>query len=82
MLHLLIGNNPIVLEHSGLPWLLITRSDKYFGAVDVTHLYMKTATLKMIHSFTFSQCRSAIADEIWSNFLRSHITLQDMFCNH
>ena len=79
VLHLLIGNIPILLEHSGLPWLLITRLDKYFGAVDVIHLYMKAVTLKMIHSFTFTQWRSAITDEIWSNFLRSHITLQDMF---
>ena len=39
-------------------------------------------TLKMIYSFTLSQCRSAITDEIWSNFLRLHITLPDMFCSH
>ena len=42
---------------------------------------MRTATLKMISSSTFIQCKSAIADEIWSNFLRSHITLQHMFCS-
>ena len=82
VLHLLTGSSPFVLEHNGLPWLFITRSAKYFGTVDDTHLYIKTATLKMIHSFTFGQCRSAIVDETQSNFLRLHITLQNMFCSH
>ena len=82
MLHLLTGNNPLVLKCNGLPWLFITRSAKYFGAVDDTHLYIKTATLKMMHSFIFSQCRSAMADETWSNFLKSHITQQGIFCSH
>ena len=81
VLHLLTGGSPFVLEHNGLPWLFITRSAKYFGAMDDTHLYIKTATLKMIHSFTFSQCRSAITDETWSNFIRSHITVQDISCS-
>ena len=46
VLHLQIGSNPIVLEHSGLWWFFITRLDRYFGAVDIKHLYMRTVNFK------------------------------------
>ena len=81
VLHLLTGISPFVLECNSLPCHFITRLAKYFGAVDDTHLYIKTATLKKKCSFTFSQCMSAITDETKSNFLGSHINLQNMFCS-
>ena len=45
VLHLMVGSLVKVVDLRLYAWSLITRSDRYSGAIPLIHLYIKTQTL-------------------------------------